>query len=343
MTQAQAVDYHASAGYRLRCAREQESLSMRDVASVVNLLVSHVRAIEANRCDALAQDEQFLRRLRDYATLVDLNANDVVDSYRTQSEALAEPIQPLLAEPKQRDTGAWLGVAALALAFVGATIWLFNQTLPSETSTTATQRSEITEDKQPQAQRLQSKDQTTQNTGIEGSAAAARASTDAANAVAVPPMIDRHEATLAGGKENTRANDKTGAQPQRTAREQGQEQIATAQASAIASIDAKQAGTSTPLRSTEWFTSLDPDRYTLQILSLTREVSARAFIQSHQLEGEAAYFAVRKNDKTWFAITYGLYESYQAAESAAKSLPKSINNLKPWVRNTGRIQQSMRR
>ncbi len=342
MTPAQAIDYHTSAGYRLRCAREQESLSMRDVASVVNLLVSHVRAIEANRCDALAQDEQFLRRLRDYANLVDLDANEVVDSYRIKSEALAEPLQPLLAESKQSDTSAWLGVAALALAFVGATIWLFNQTLPSETSTTATLHNETTEDKQPQAQRLSNRNQTTQNTGIEGSAAATSVPTDAANAVTVPPMIDRRKATLARDKENTLAEE-TGAQPQRVARKPKQEQIAAAQASTPASIDPEQKSASTPLRSTEWFASLDPDRYTLQILSLTREVSIRAFIQSHHLEGEAAYFAVRKDDETWFAVTYGLYDSYQAAELAAKSLPKSINNLEPWVRNTGRIQQSILR
>lgn len=97
------------------------------------------------------------------------------------------------------------------------------------------------------------------------------------------------------------------------------------------------------LRSTEWFASLEPDRYTLQILSLTKEVSSRAFIKSHHLEDEAAYFAVRKDDQTWYAVTYGLYDSLDAAESASKSLPDSIKELKPWVRRTGRIQQSMLR
>lgn len=97
------------------------------------------------------------------------------------------------------------------------------------------------------------------------------------------------------------------------------------------------------VRTASWFATLDPDRYTLQILSLTKEFSSRAFIRKHRLEQQAAYFAVRKNDRTWYAVTYGLYDTVQAAEAAGKSLPDSIKDLKPWVRSTGRIQQSMLR
>lgn len=97
------------------------------------------------------------------------------------------------------------------------------------------------------------------------------------------------------------------------------------------------------IRSTEWFADLDPDQYTLQILSLTREASSRAFIRDRQLQDKAAYFAVSRDGQTWYAVTYGLYDSLQEAEAAANSLPDVISELKPWVRNTGRIQQSMLR
>ncbi|MGI9284402.1 MAG: SPOR domain-containing protein [Pseudomonadales bacterium] len=121
----------------------------------------------------------------------------------------------------------------------------------------------------------------------------------------------------------------------------GQRQAEVVQAPAAA--NPVTARTSDELRSTEWFANLDPDRYTLQILSLTKEVSSRLFIKNNHLEDEAAYFAVRKNDQTWYAVTYGLYDSLEAAESASKSLPESIKELKPWIRRTGRIQQSMLR
>ena len=67
MTHVDVIDDNASAGDRLRCAREQLSLSIKEVASALHLLVNHVRAIEANRFDALADDDQFVRRLHDYA------------------------------------------------------------------------------------------------------------------------------------------------------------------------------------------------------------------------------------------------------------------------------------
>ncbi len=67
-------------------------------------------------------------------------------------------------------------------------------------------------------------------------------------------------------------------------------------------------------------------------------------IRRRHLQEDAAYFAVRSDDgKTWYAVTYGLYDSYVAAVAASQTLPDSISELKPRVRNTGRIQQIMRR
>ncbi|MGI9284138.1 MAG: SPOR domain-containing protein [Pseudomonadales bacterium] len=115
-------------------------------------------------------------------------------------------------------------------------------------------------------------------------------------------------------------------------------------ASAQAPIRPAQTSASTQLRGNEWFAGLDPDRFTLQLLSLTKEASTRAFIQNRHLQEQAAYFTVRNDDqKIWYAITYGLYDSYELAASAGKSLPDSIKDLEPKVRNTGRIQQLMRR
>ncbi len=155
MCPSEVIDDCTSAGYRLRCAREGLSLSMRDVAGALNLLVSHVRAIEANRCDVLA-DDQLLLRLHDYASLVDLDAKEVVDSYRTQSAAISEPIQPQLAEEKQRHTGTWMVVGALATVCVSLGTWLLSQhqTLPSDSSDTAPMRNDRTEDKLANAPRL---------------------------------------------------------------------------------------------------------------------------------------------------------------------------------------------
>lgn len=371
MTPGETIDYYQSAGYRLRFAREQLSLSIKDVANALNLLVNHVRAIEANRYDALADDEEFLHHLHDYASLVDLDANEIVDVYRTQSAAISEEVQPQPAENKKRHHGTWMGVGVLTLVCVCLGIWWLTQTtLLSESSDTATYRYETTEDKRSNAPQLPTNDAGSLPPG-------------AATSVSVPPAIDRGKETLPTGKKNTPAGNEAAALDQQTVPKPNQAQSTdgadsnaiihdpdnanlgksamfavgaaplkktlvelqkddSAQGSTPASIRPVHVDASTQMRSTAWFASLDPDRYTLQLLSFTREESSRAFIQRRHLQEDTAYFAVRNDDgQTWYAVTYGLYDSYQAAESASKSLPESLKDLKPRVRNTGRIQQLM--
>lgn len=78
--------YRKTAGERLRRARELKGLSQKDVANTLNLMVSHVRAIESNRYDVLAEGEHFGGYLRSYARLVDLDPQQIIDLYTSQSE-----------------------------------------------------------------------------------------------------------------------------------------------------------------------------------------------------------------------------------------------------------------
>jgi septal ring-binding cell division protein DamX len=305
----EAIGYHGSAGYQLRCAREHSSLSLRDVARALNLLVTHVRAIEADRCDALAKDEQFVHRLETYASLVDLDAHEVVDNYRSRA-ATSEQNQAPLAEEKSRHKGIWLTIGTVALAAACWEIWLLNQPLLSADASDTVVLSQAKKDNKAPALRPRSEQQLALHSLTENAAAGA-AEVRSAQAIPVPEQKDVAVAPV----RSTSVTSPAKSQPQTTA------------------------GPS--LRSNEWFASLVPDRYTVQILSFRKEQNSRAFIQNHNIEDEAAYFAVRKDDETWYAVTYGLYDSYEAAQSASKSLPSSIKHVNPWVRNTGRIQQSM--
>ncbi len=319
MAPVDTIDYHLTAGYRLRHAREQLSYSLREVASTINLLVSHVRAIETNHCEELALDEKFLRFVYDYANLVELDADEIVDAYREQSEPI-EPIQPLLMVSKRR-RNAWVvaGTCVVLCAFPGG--WLFTQ---------------------------KKIDSVPQNAASTQLAAATRAQQRAApdqKAVSSAAEISR-----TAGYKNEGVVDSVKAQSTRPVQPPNRKRVAAAASTSArraVNIRARKssapAATSDSLRSTKWFASLAPDRYTLQVLSLTQKKSAKAFIQRSNLQKDAAYFAIREKDRTLYAVTYGLYDSYQAAESAAKSLPGSVRDLDPWVRNTGRIQRSMLR
>ncbi|MGI9287571.1 MAG: helix-turn-helix domain-containing protein [Pseudomonadales bacterium] len=349
MCPSEVIDDNTSAGCRLRCAREGLGLSMRDVAGALNLLVSHVRAIEANRCEVLARDDQFLRCLQDYASLVGLDAKVVVDSFCTQSADISEQIQPQLAESKQRHTGARIGVGALAIICVCLGSWLLsqNKTLPSDASDTAPLRDETTEDKLRNAPRLLTNDRivlntpaSRENTPVDDEMVVLSNQAQRADDTVSPAVTYTDPVKTKHGKN---ALHTVGATLPKNITV-GLKSEVSAQAPVPTSSSAAQMETAAQLHSTEWFAGLAPDRYTLQLLSLTKEASSREFIQSRHLEDQAAYFAVRNDDqKTWYTITYGLYDSYETAESASKSLPDSLKDLKPRVRNTGRIQQIMLR
>lgn len=77
--------YRKTAGERLRRAREIKGLSQKDVANALNLMVSHVRAIESNRYNSQAEGEHFGGYLRSYARLVELDPQQIIDLYHSQS------------------------------------------------------------------------------------------------------------------------------------------------------------------------------------------------------------------------------------------------------------------
>ena len=284
---SEAIGYHDTAGCRLRCAREQLSLSIRDVARSLKLLASHVRAIEADRCNALARDEQFLLRLQDYANLVELDPNELVDSFRSQSAAVSHQQQadPAPGGEKRSRRVPWIAVGALALLGVVVEIWLLSNPSRLDADLTALAQEE----------------------------------------------------SIAGQSENTSPARKSVAHT--TEQQAAMVKPATVEQQPLAgqSADGK------PLRSTQWFAAQAPDRYTIQLLSVRDRNSTREFIRKHRLENETAYFAVSYSNETWYAVTYGLYDSYEAAVAASKALPDTLDRFTPLVRNTGLIQETMLR
>lgn len=132
----------ATAGYQLRSARERLNLSLRDVASALNLMVSHVRSMEMNRCAHLTNDKHYLLHIRSYAELVNLDADELAALYRTQSATADATIsaQPVKGFRRlQRYDKTWYGVGALAVVCVALGLWSLQQTSPPGASGSAVQ------------------------------------------------------------------------------------------------------------------------------------------------------------------------------------------------------------
>ena len=88
-----------------------------------------------------------------------------------------------------------------------------------------------------------------------------------------------------------------------------------------------------------WLARLDPDHYTLQVLSHTDEASVRRYLEGNFDDGEAGYFAFNLDGKTWYTVVTGDYTSYSRATAAAQSLAGRLQDSQPWVRKIAVIQK----
>lgn len=195
-TQVESGSDTDSAGYRLRAARERLDLSIRDVAGALNLMVSHVRGIETDRFAELTNDKQFLRHVHDYAALVELDASEIVDLYRSQSAAAAAQIQARPAKRLKQYDSKWYAVGALAVACLCLGLWSLNQTLPAKlTSSSAKSGSETAQQSSSITAPPAGNDRIEIAASLKATESAAGNASSANNTVSVAPEVVTSEKT----------------------------------------------------------------------------------------------------------------------------------------------------
>ena len=77
-----------------------------------------------------------------------------------------------------------------------------------------------------------------------------------------------------------------------------------------------------------WFAGLNPEHYTVQILSDTSKGAVERFIAANFEPGQAGYYRKRRKDKTWFGVVYGEYRTSAEALAAARTLPEKLRKAK---------------
>jgi len=89
-----------------------------------------------------------------------------------------------------------------------------------------------------------------------------------------------------------------------------------------------------------WLADLDPDHYTLQVLSHTDEASVRRYLDENFDDGEAGYFAFQLDGKTWYTVVYGEFANHSQAKTAGQGLATRLRGPEPWVRKIAIIQKA---
>lgn len=92
----------------------------------------------------------------------------------------------------------------------------------------------------------------------------------------------------------------------------------------------------------QWVLSLNPEHFTVQLLTAQNEPSIKEFMATHQLSTRAAYYAFSRKGRTWYAVIYGSFATRTEADKAAKSLTGRVKGITPWIRKLADIQQTIR-
>lgn len=96
-------------------------------------------------------------------------------------------------------------------------------------------------------------------------------------------------------------------------------------------------------RPSGWVAGLDPDAYTIQLLSDTDEENVKRFVDRHVNSGRGGYFTSSIDGQIWHSAVYGEFESRAAAEAASEQLPPELRKLKPWIRKVSQVHARMLR
>lgn len=116
-------------GERLRAARRDKNISVRDIAKELHLDEPKVRALERNEFDFLGAPVFAKGHLRKYADLVGISVDDVMTDYYQMNRSAGAPpvVGPKRAHVREVSLGPWIGAAVAIIVVIAATFWWFTR------------------------------------------------------------------------------------------------------------------------------------------------------------------------------------------------------------------------
>lgn len=82
--------------------------------------------------------------------------------------------------------------------------------------------------------------------------------------------------------------------------------------------------------------------YTVQIMGSHSETNVKRFVEEELATIERGYFETRFDDKPWFVVVVGQFDTRSDANKAIEDLPDSLQSLQPWIRTLADIQSDIR-
>lgn len=96
------------------------------------------------------------------------------------------------------------------------------------------------------------------------------------------------------------------------------------------------------LHDPNWVMQHDKSHWTLQIMGARLPISLYKFSKLHKLNQNSSWFKTELSGKPWYILVYGLYTNKDTARQALQNLPGGLKKSKPWIKNIGAIQKSIK-
>ena len=84
----------------------------------------------------------------------------------------------------------------------------------------------------------------------------------------------------------------------------------------------------------------NPNRYTIQLLASRNKTYLHRFATAHNIAKTAKVYRATKAGENWYVLTLGQYTQKTHAMQAAKRLPNSVAQIKPWIRSLSNLKQT---
>ena len=107
-------------------------------------------------------------------------------------------------------------------------------------------------------------------------------------------------------------------------------------------VESAPAAVPSDYRSENWLLAQNPQRYTLQLVTLSDLARARSFVDRQADAEEFAIYRLRRGDATLYVVTYGVFSNESAARSAMASFTGELARMNPWVRPMAMVQDAIR-
>ncbi|MCK5666341.1 MAG: SPOR domain-containing protein, partial [Thiotrichaceae bacterium] len=95
------------------------------------------------------------------------------------------------------------------------------------------------------------------------------------------------------------------------------------------------------LHNENWLLQQENEHYTLQLFGSRSKNAITELINRYSLSGDIARFETQKDGKSWFSMTYGMYQSRAEATQAIAGLNPKLTSPAPWIRSFAGIKKQI--